>query len=48
MDNDIKNVYWKKIPLLDALFNKKLLENRERILKIFFNKIDYNNVIYFL
>ena len=47
MDNDIKNIYWKKIPLLDSYFNKKLLENREKILKIFFNEIHYNNEKYY-
>ena len=36
-------IYWKKIPLLESYFNKKLLENREKILKIFFNEIHYNN-----
>ena len=42
MDNDIKNIYWKKIPLLESYFNKELLKNRENMLKIFFNEIDYN------
>ena len=32
IDNEI---YWNKIPLLEKYFSKKLLENRERILKIF-------------
>ena len=41
MIND--NIYWKKIPLFESYFNKKLLENREKILKIFFNEIHYNN-----
>jgi hypothetical protein len=45
MDNDIKNIYWKKLPLLDKLLNKILLENRERILNIFFNEINYNDEI---
>jgi len=34
--------------LLDSLFKKKLLENREKILKIFHNKINYNNKMSFL
>ena len=41
-------VYWKKVPLLDSFFKKKLLENREKILKIFHNKINYNNEMSFL
>ena len=41
-------VYWKEVPLLDSLFKKKLLENREKILKIFHNKINYNNKMSFL
>ena len=45
MDNDIKNIYWKNLPLLDKLLNKILLENRERILNIFFNEINYNDEI---
>ena len=40
IDNEI---YWNKIPLLEKYFSKKLLENREKILKIFFNEIHYNN-----
>ena len=32
-----------KIPLLDSFLNKKLLENREKILNIFFSEIDYND-----
>ena len=36
-------VYWKVVPLFDSFFKKKLLENREKMLKIFFNEIDYNN-----
>ena len=38
-----KKVYWKVVPLFDSFFNKKLLENRKKILKIFFNEIHYNN-----
>ena len=38
-----KKVYWKVVPLFDSFFKKKLLENREKILKIFFNEIHYNN-----
>jgi len=41
-------VYWKKVQLLDSFFKKKLLENREKILKIFHNKINYNNEMSFL
>jgi len=36
-------IYWKVVPLFDSFFKKKLLENREKILKIFFNEIHYNN-----
>ena len=41
-------VYWKEVPLLDSLFKKKLLENREKILKIFHNNFNYNNKMSFL
>ena len=34
-------IYWKKVTLLETYFKKKLLENREKILKIFFNEINY-------
>jgi len=41
-------VYWKEVPLLNSFFKKKLLENREKIFKIFYNKINYNNEMSFL
>ena len=41
-------VYWKVVPLFDSFFKKKLLENREKIFKIFHNKINYNNEMSFL
>ena len=36
-------IYWNKITLLETYFNKKLLENREKILKIFFNEINFSD-----
>jgi hypothetical protein len=45
MDNDIKNIYWKKLFLLDKLLNKILLKSREKIKNIFFNEINYNDEI---
>ena len=45
MDDDIKNIYWKKLFLLDKLLNKVLLKNREKILNIFFNEVNYNDEI---
>jgi len=38
-----KNTYWKKVSLFEKYFQKKLLENREKILKIFFNEINYKD-----
>ena len=43
-----KKVYWKEVPLLNSFFKKKLLENREKIFKIFHNNINYNNEMSFL
>ena len=45
---DNNKVYWKEVPLLDSFFKKKLLENREKIFKIFHNRINYNNKMSFL
>ena len=36
-------IYWNKVTLLETYFNKKLLENREKILKIFFNEINFSD-----
>jgi ubiquinone/menaquinone biosynthesis C-methylase UbiE len=41
-------VYWKVVPLFESFFKKKLLENREKIFKIFHNNINYNNEMSFL
>jgi len=41
-------VYWNEVALLNSFFKKKLLENREKIFKIFYNKINYNNEMSFL